>query len=75
MYLDIALTIWFFVILIPTTYLTYTCLQCFDYEKILRKGKTRELKIILFLISVAISFLFAQCFVTIIEKIANIIPN
>ena len=71
--LETALTIWFFVVLIPTTYLTYTCLQCFDHEKILRKGKVRELKIILFLISVAISFLFAQCFITIIERIANIL--
>lgn len=71
--LDIALTIWFFVILIPSIYLSYTCLQCFDYEKILRKGKTRELKIVLFLVSIAISFCFAQCFVTIIERIANII--
>ena len=70
--LETALTIWFFVVLIPTTYLTYTCLQCFDYEKILRKGKVRELKIILFLISVAISFLFAHCFITIIERIANL---
>lgn len=75
MYLDIALTIWFFIVFIPTTYLMYTSLQCFDYEKILRKNKTRELKIVLFLISVAVAFLFAQCFVTIIEKIANIIPN
>lgn len=73
MYLDIALTIWFFIVLIPTTYLMYTSLQCFDYEKILRRGKTRELKIVLFLISVAVAFLFAQCFVTIIERIANII--
>ncbi len=71
--LDIALTIWFFIILIPCIYLSYTCLQCFDYEKILRRGKTRELKIVLFLISVAISFCFSQCFVTIIERIAKII--
>lgn len=75
MYLNIALTIWFFVILIPTVYLMYISLQCFDYEKILRKNKTRELKIVLFLVSVAVGFLFAQCFVTIIERIANIIPN
>jgi uncharacterized membrane protein YwzB len=53
----------------------YISLQCFDYEKILRRGKTRELKIVLFLISVAVAFLFAQCFITIIERIANIIPK
>lgn len=71
--LEIALTIWFFVIFIPTTYLVYVSLQCFDYEKILRKNKVKELKIILFIISVVLAFLFAQCFITIIEKIANIL--
>lgn len=70
--LDIILTIWFFVILIPTTYLLYTSLQCFDYEKILRKGKVRELKIVLFIISICCSYLFASCFVSIIERIAKI---
>ena len=70
---DIAITIWFFIVLIPSTYLIYTSLQCFDYEKILRRGKTRELKILLFIISVALAFLFAQCFVTIVERIAKII--
>lgn len=71
--LEVALTIWFFIILIPTTYLVYVSLQCFDYEKILRKNKVKELKIILFIVSVVLGFLFAQCFVTIIEKIANIL--
>lgn len=71
--LDTVLTIWFFVVLIPSIYLIYTSLQCFDYEKILRKGKTRELKIIMFIVSVALAFLFSQCFVTIIERIAKII--
>ncbi len=66
---DIAITIWFFIILFPVTYLSYISLQCFDYEKILRKNKTRELKIVLFLISVCIGFLFSQCFVTIIERL------
>lgn len=73
--LDTVLTIWFFVILIPSVYLIYTSLQCFDYEKILKRNKVRELKIILFIISVCLGFLFAQCFVTIIERIANIIQK
>lgn len=70
--LDIVLTIWFFIILIPTIYLLYTSLQCFDYEKLLKKGKVRELKIVLFIVSVGFSFLFASCFVSIIERIAKI---
>ena len=73
--LDIVLTIWFFVILIPSIYLVYTSLQCFDYEKVLKKGKVRELKIILFMISVAISYLFASCFVSILERIINIVQK
>lgn len=70
---EIIITIWFFIALIPSTYLIYLCLQCFDYGKILRKGQTKQFKILLFVISVCLGFLFSECFVTIIEKIANII--
>lgn len=70
---ELIITIWFFIIFIPVTYLVYLCLQCFDYAKILRKGQTKQLKILLFIISVVLGFLFADCFVTIIEKIFKII--
>ena len=70
---DLIITIWFFIVLIPSTYLIYLCLQCFDYGKILRKGQTKQLKILLFIISVGLGFLFSECFVTIIEKISKII--
>ena len=39
---DTIITIWFFIALIPSTYLIYLCLQCFDYEKLLRKNQTKE---------------------------------
>ena len=45
---ETIITIWFFIALIPSTYLIYLCLQCFDYEKILRKGQTKQLKILMF---------------------------
>lgn len=70
---DTIITIWFFIALIPSTYLIYLCLQCFDYEKLLRRGQTKQLKILLFIVSVGFGFLFSQCFVTIIERIAKII--
>ena len=70
---DTILTIWFFIFLIPSTYLIYLCLQCFDYEKILRRGQTKQLKILLFIISVGFGFLFSECFVSIIERISKII--
>ena len=70
---DTILTIWFFIFLIPSTYLTYLCLQCFDYEKILRRGQTKQLKILLFIISVGFAFLFSECFISIIERISKII--
>lgn len=71
--MELAMTIWFFIVFIPATYLIYLSLQCFDYEKILRKGKVKELKIVLFMTSVAIGFLFAECFVSIIERIYSAI--
>lgn len=70
---DTIITIWFFIALIPSTYLIYLCLQCFDYEKLLRKNQTKQLKILLFIISVGFGFLFSQCFVTILERISKII--
>ena len=73
--LEIALTIWFFIVFIPSIYLIYTSLQCFDFEKILRKGKVREFKIIMFIVSVCLAFLFASCFTDIIERIANAISQ
>ncbi len=73
--LDVILTIWFFIILIPTIYLMYVSLQCFDYEKILRRGKVKELKIVLFIVSVGFAFLFSQCFITIIERIVEIVQK
>ena len=72
---DIIITIWFFIILIPSIYLVYTCLQCFDFERALRKGKIREFKILMFVFSVVIAFVFSQCFVTILERIINIIQK
>ncbi len=67
--IDIIANVWFFVVFIPSVYLAYQCLQCFDYTKILRNGKSRELLILLMILSVIIAFLFASTFSSIIERI------
>jgi len=66
-----VLSMWFFIIFIPMTYLVYVLLTCFNYEKVLRKNRVRDLKILLIIVSVGISYLFAQAFLEVIERIAN----
>lgn len=67
--------IWFFVIFVPGIYLVYQCMQCFDYEKILKHNQTWKFKIIYTIICIIIAFLFALCFSTVIDKIYQFIQN
>lgn len=69
---EIIISIWFIVIFIPAIYVVYNCLQCFDYEKILKKGKVKEFKIVYLIGCVGIAFLFASAFTTLIERIYDI---
>ncbi len=64
-------TIWFFIIFIPMIYAVYNLFKIFDYEKVLRKGKIEQLKILLAIISTGISFLFAISIVEVIERISK----
>ena len=69
------LTIWFFALFIPGIYLFYKCLQCFDYEKVLKKGKTASFKIVYILVCVILSYLFASAFCAVFEKIYEFLSN
>ncbi len=66
---NIILSIWFFVVFIPAIYLFYQCLSCLDFEKFVRRGKAREYKILVLLMSFILASLFALAFVEIIERI------
>lgn len=72
---DTFITIWFFIIFIPSIYLSYVCLQCFDYDKILKKGRTKEFKMIYIIICIIIAFLFASAFTGILERINDFITS
>ncbi len=72
---DIIISIWFFIIFIPSIYIAYNSLQCFDYEKILKKGKDREFKIIYFMVCVSIAFLFASAFTELIQKVYDMVMS
>lgn len=64
-------TILYFTLFFPLTYIIYTCLKAFDYSKILRRGKIGELKVILMLLSVALSYLVSSAIISVIERLAN----
>lgn len=70
---EVIISIWFIVIFIPAIYVIYNCLQCFDFEKILKRGKTREFKIVYLIVCIALAFLFASAFTEVIERIYQII--
>ena len=72
---QIIINVWFFILFIPGIYIIYKCMQCFDFEKVLKKGQVRNFKILYIIISIIISFLFALTFTTVIEKIYEIGSN
>ena len=69
------ITIWFFAMFVPGIYLFYRCLQCFDYEKILKRGQTVQFKTVYLLVCIILSFLFASAFCGVIERIYDFITN
>ncbi|MDD3191338.1 MAG: DUF1146 family protein [Bacilli bacterium] len=62
-------TMLFFTCFLPMIYAFYQCLTAFDYEKVLRRGKVRELKFILLIISIGFSYLFAEAVVGVVQYI------
>lgn len=62
-------TMLFFTCFLPMIYAFYQCLTAFDYEKILRRGKVRELKFILLIVSIGASYLFAEAVVAVVRYI------
>lgn len=64
-------SIWFFIIFIPMVYVCYMLLQCFDYEKILRRGKVRDLRTLMLVASIGLAYLFTQAFLEVINRFAQ----
>jgi len=73
--IDLIITIWFFVLFIPGIYVAYTVLQSINWEKILKKGKTREFRILYIAMSVILSFLFASAFCEVIQRISDAVNS
>lgn len=65
------ISVWYFIIFFPMVYAIYNLLKIFDYEKILLRGKVAELKIVLAIISVGLSYLFTSSIIEIFERISN----
>lgn len=65
-----VLTMWFFIVFIPLIYVVFQLLMAFDVEKILRRNKIRELKMLMILISIGLSFLVASAFIEVLERIS-----
>lgn len=67
---DRVASIWFFIIFIPMTYLCYVLLMCFDFEKILRRNKTKDLRMLMIIISVGLAYIFTEAFLAVINHFA-----
>lgn len=68
---DRVLVMWFFILFIPMVYVVYNLLTIFDYEKFLRANKVPQLKVLLFIISIGISYLFTESIISVLEKIST----
>ncbi len=68
---DRVLVMWFFILFIPMVYVVYNLLTIFDYEKFLRANKVPQLKVLLLIISIGISYLFTESIISVLEKIST----
>lgn len=68
---DRVLVMWFFILFIPMVYVVYNLLTIFDYEKFLRANKVPQLKVLLFIISIGISYLFTESIISVLDKIST----
>lgn len=66
-----VLVMWFFILFIPMVYVVYNLLTIFDYEKFLRANKVPQLKVLLLIISIGISYLFTESIISVLEKIST----
>lgn len=65
------LTAMYLIIFIPMIYIIYNLLKAFDFQKILRKGQIGQLKVLMIVISVGLSYLFASAIVEVIERLSK----
>jgi len=68
---DAFITATFFIIFIPGVYVVYNLLKAFDYEKILRRGQIGQLKVLMVIVSIGLSFLLATAVVEMIERLTK----
>lgn len=69
---QITITLYIVVFLVVSV-LTYHSLTAFDFEKILRRNKVRELYFLLYLASFIVGFLAAEAITTLLERIVTFI--
>lgn len=67
------ITILYIIVFIFVTFLTYQSLKAFDYAKVLRRDKTRELYFLMFIVSFICGYLCAEAISTLLERITNFI--
>lgn len=70
-----ALIIVYIVVFIVMTFITYQSLKAFDFSKILRRNKTRELYFLMYIISLICGFLLAEGMYVILERILSFIKK
>lgn len=65
------ISIVYLVLFIPGIFLFYYLLQCFDYEKIIKRGKSGYFKALYILVCIVLSFLVASAVVTLMNYVSN----
>lgn len=69
---DILIDVWFLVLMFGLSAIVYRTFQAIDYSKIFRRNSTWEIRTLVLLLSIAIAYLVASAFISVLERIMSI---
>ena len=72
---DLILAAWYMLLFFGLIPIVYKALTALDYEKLFRRNSTWEIRLLVLLLSVVISYLTSSAFVAVLEKIIFIITG
>lgn len=70
-YMNFDIQMWFFMIFFPMTPIVFRALMAVDVSKIFKKNHVWEIRLLFILISIIISFLTAEAFITFLERLVS----
>ena len=70
---DVLLSTWYMIIFFGLIPIVYKALTAMDVSRIFKRNSTWEIRLLVLLMSIVLSYLTASAFVAVLERIINII--